>query len=97
MEGKGQERRRRSVGISTGGAGDSSWRGGHGGGGGRGLSESRSLLHFCLSLYTVCVCIKRDTLPSFICRGVTSFSNLMLGFLGEEILSISSIIMAVDS
>ena len=68
-----------------------------GGGGGRGLSESRSLLHFCLSLYTVCVCIKRDTLPSFICRGVTSFSNLMLGFSGEEILSISSIIMAVDS
>lgn len=52
MEGKGQERRRRSVGISTGGAGDSSWRGGHGGSGGRGLSESRSLLHFCLSLYT---------------------------------------------
>ena len=91
MEEKGQKERRRSGGINTSGTGDSSRSGGHGGGGGggSGLSEERSLLHCpSVSAYTlVCVCIKHYILSSFICRDVTSFSNLILGFLGEEILS----------
>ena len=79
MEEKGEKERRKSVGISTTGAGDSSRSGGHGagGGGGSGLSEERSLLHSpSVSAYTlVCVCIKHYILPSFICRDVTSFSG----------------------
>ena len=72
MEEKGEKERRRSVGISTSGAGDSSRSGGPGGGGsgGSGLSEERSLLHSpSVSAYAlVCVCIKHYILPSFICR-----------------------------
>ena len=79
MEEKGQEERRcNSVGISTSGAGGSSWSGGHGGGdGSSGLSEEKPLLHSpSVSAYTLgCVHIKHYILPSFI-AGISHHSQI---------------------